>query len=249
MGSNALQDLNLAGVRWELAETVSKKTFNQTSTLQNISGMTNRQTSKSIIVPPSVPINLDTVKSMVTRPTDINSLLRMICEFNHPLRNGVTNVVLPNIAKKPNGLLIITDMPSTDDDLTGNILSGKAGELVDKMLSAIEMSRNEVSLIPLIFWRTPGGRTPTREELDLVRPFIDKIISMLQPKIILTFGTLAATEIAHVNLINKHGDETQSEYGCKIIPVYHPNYLILKPSAKRDVWNALQNVQKMLKNM
>ena len=247
MGSNALRDLNMAGVRWELAETTSKTDIKKTPIQQNFTDISNRSASKPIIVPPSAPITLDTVKSMVARPTDIDSLVRMICEFNHPLRDCATNAVSPNIAKNPNGLLIITDIPSTEDDLSGKILSGNAGELIDKMLSAIEMSRQEVSIIPLVFWRTPGGRTPTREELDLARPFVDKIIEMLKPKIIITLGTLAATEIAQANLTSGHGIEIQNDCGYIIIPIYHPNYLILKPSAKREVWDALQNVQKLLK--
>jgi DNA polymerase len=248
MGSNALQDLNMAGVRWELAESSIKKDVKKSISPQSLLENTNRPTSQQVIVPASAPISLDTVKSMVARPQDIDSLLRMINEFNHPLRNTATNIVLPNIAKKPNGLLLITDIPSSDDDLSGQILSGTAGELVDKMLSAIEMSRQTVSIIPLVFWRTPGGRTPTREELDLARPFTDKILEFLQPHIIVTLGTLAATEIGQTNLTTKHGTEIQSDKGYTIIPIYHPNYLILKPSAKRDVWTALQNVQKFLKN-
>lgn len=247
MGNNALYDLNMAGVRWELAEMPIKSDVKKEPLQQNFTDITNRSVSKPIIVPPSAPITLDTVKSMVERPTDIESLVRMVCEFNHPLRNSATNVALPNIAKNSNGLLIITDIPSTEDDLSGKVLSGNAGELIDKMLSAIEMSRNQVSIIPLVFWRTPGGRTPTREELDLARPFINKMIDMLTPKIIITLGTLAATEIAKTNLTTKHGIEIQTDAGYTIIPIYHPNYLILKPSAKREVWDALQNVQKLLK--
>jgi len=248
MGINALEELNLAGVRWELAEMPTKQTVKPAPQQQTFATATNRNIeTKPLIIPASAPITLDTVKSMVERPTDIASLVRMVCEFNHPLRSGATNVALPNIAKNPNGLLIITDMPSADDDLSGQILSGSAGELTDKMLAAIGMSRDTVSIIPLIFWRTPGGRTPTREELDLVRPFIDKMISMLKPKIILTFGTLSATEIAKTNLTSSHGNEIETENGCKIIPIYHPNYLILKPSAKKDVWEALQNIQNLLK--
>lgn len=247
MRKDALLDLKMAGVQWELSETPNKND-NKKPVQQTFATQTNRHEANPIIVPASAPITLDTVKSMVSRPNDIQSLIRMICEFNHPLRNGVTNVVLPNIAQNPNGLLIITDIPSTDDDLSGNILSGIAGEMTDKMLSAIDMSRESVSIVPLVFWRTPGGRTPTKEELDLVRPFIDKIIEMLNPKVILTFGTLAAQEIGQTNLTAEHGNEITTNSGYTVIPVYHPNYLILKPSAKRDVWNALQNVQKMLKN-
>ena len=248
MGNNGLLDLNMAGVQWEITENPAKNNTKKTPVQQSFSAQTNRQDDKPMIIAPSAPITLETVKSMVARPNDIQSLIRMICEFNHPLRNGATNVVMPNIATKPNGLLIITDIPSTDDDLSGNILSGIAGEMTDKMLSAINMSRESVSIIPLVFWRTPGGRSPNKEELDLIRPFTDKIIEMLKPKVILTFGTLAAQEIGKINLTSMHGNEIETESGYTVIPVYHPNYLILKPSAKRDVWNALQNVQKMLKN-
>lgn len=247
MGSNTLQDLNMAGVRWELAEKPTTCDVKKSFVQQSLPEFSNRSGSQPVIVPPSAPITLNTVKSMVERPSDIDSLVRMVAEFNHPLRSVATHVVLPNIAPEPNNMIIITDIPSTEDDLSGKILSGPAGEMIDKMLTAIEMSRNEVSVIPLLFWRTPGGRTPTREELDLSRPFVDKMINMLQPRVIVTLGTLAASEIAQANLTSAHGNEITCENGCVIVPIYHPNYLILKPSAKRDVWSALQNVQKFLK--
>lgn len=247
MRNNALQDLNMAGVRWELNETPSKQDAKRVPTQQNL--ITNPvNPAKPVIIPAAAPITLDTVKSMVARPTDIDSLVRMIGEFNHPLRGGATNVVMPNIAKNPNGLLIITDLPGSDDDLSGKILSGAAGELTDKMLAAIGMSRENVSIVPLLFWRTPGGRSPNREEIDLSMPFVNKMIDMINPKIIITFGTTATTEIAKTNLTDKHGAQITDENGHIIIPMYHPNYLILKPSAKKDVWDALQNIQKLLKN-
>lgn len=249
MRNYTLQDLNMAGVRWELAETPSDNGVKKMPVQQNFqSQQTNRLSAAPVIVPPSAPITLDTVKSMVERPADIDSLVRMIGEFNHPLKSGATNVVLPNIAKNSNGLLIITDLPSSDDDLSGVILSGAAGEMIDKMLAAIDMSRENVSITPILFWRTPGGRTPNREELDLAKPFLDKMIEMLNPKIIITLGTLATTEIAKTDLTNAHGNSIEDGAGRKIIPLYHPNYLILKPSAKKDVWTALQNIQNLLKN-
>ena len=245
MGHYTLRDLYMAGVQWELTENPVKPGVN-TATQQNPTAA--KMSSKPAIIPAAAPITLDIVKSMVNRPNDIDSLVRMVMEFNHPLRSGATNVVMPNIAQNPNGLVIVTDMPSMDDDANGKVLSGAAGEMIVKMLNAIEMSRDSVSIIPLIFWRTPGGRTPNREELDLVRPFIDKMLEMLAPKIVITLGTLAAEEIAQTNLSANHGNEITHDTGYKIVPIFHPNYLILKPSAKKSVWDALQNVQKMLKN-
>ena len=247
MKINVLTDLNLAGVYWELAEKPIQNDVKKRPVQQTFS-TNHSKIEKNVIVPPSAPITLDTVKSMVERPTDIDSLIRMIGEFNHPLKAGVTNTVMPNIADKPNGLWIITDSPSTDDDLSGHVLSGNAGEMTDKMLSAIGMSRENVSIVPLLFWRTPGGRSPSREELDLSIPFVEKIIEKLSPKVIVTFGTLATIEITKRNLSDVHGNEIIDDKNRLIIPMYHPNYLILKPSAKKDVWAALQNVQKLLKN-
>ncbi len=248
MNNHMLQDLNLYGVRWELAEEPLKQEFQRPPTQQFFQANRAANTEKQVIVPASAPISLDTVKSMITRPNDIGSLIRMVAEFNHPLKSSATNTVLPNIATNPNGLLIITDLPGTDDDLSGRILSGKAGEMMDKMLEAIGMSRENVSVIPLLFWRTPGGRTPSREELDLSMPFVNKMIEMLAPRVIITFGTLATTEITKSNLNEVHGNEIVDDKGCIIVPMYHPNYLLLKPSAKKDVWVALQNVQKLLKS-
>lgn len=248
MINHALQDLSMAGVCWELSEEATKQVVKQKPIQQSF--QTNQaKTENTVIIPPTAPISLATVKSMVERPENPEALIRMVAEFNHPLRSGATNVVLPNIATNPNGLLIITDMPSSDDDLSGQILSGNAGDMVDKMLSAIEMSRENVSVVPLLFWRTPGGRTPTREELDLSKPFVDKLIQMINPRVIITFGTLATTEISGCSLNDAHGQEITNNIGIIVVPMYHPNYLILKPSAKRDVWSALQNVQKLLKNV
>ena len=247
MKNYALQDLDMSGVRWELSETPIKSEIKKRLMQQTF--QTNRSAdATAVIVPATAPITLETVKSMVERPTNTESLVRMIAEFNHPLRTNATNTVMPNIASNPNGLLIITDMPSTDDDLSGNILSGPAGDMTDKMLAAINTSRDNVSVTPLIFWRTPGGRTPTREELDLSLPFVNKMIQMLKPRVIVTFGTIATAEIAKSNLNDTHGNEIAGDNGVIIVPMYHPNYLILKPSAKKDVWSALQNVQKLLKN-
>ena len=255
MSYNALRDLDLAGVRWELVDTpLSVANIGQQNTPEaqkkttNIAEISRISTS---VVPPIAPIQTisqETVNAMANRPSDIPALIRMIGEFNHPLRATATNTVLPHIATAPNGMLIVTDIPSSEDDECGNILTGAVGELMDKMLAAIGMGRENVSIIPMLFWRTPGGRTPSRVEIDMARPFVDRMINMLAPRVILTLGTLPATEIAGVNLAKAHGTPVTQENGRIIMPIYHPNFLILKPAAKRDVWNALQNVQNILKS-
>ena len=257
MSDNLLRDLDLAGVKWELADvpmSVPKTSTDSTDTLvssrpvvASVVAEIGRATTS--VVPPIAPVqtlSVETVRAMASRPSDMATLNRMIGEFNHPLRSGATNTVFPHLGGGK--LLILTDIPSADDDATGTILSGASGELMDKMLAAIGLSRESVSIIPMVFWRTPGGRTPTRQELDLTRPFIDKAIELLHPRVILTLGTLPAVEIANINIGKSHGVAVDISDGVTLVPIYHPNYLMLKPAAKRDVWSALQNVQNILKS-
>ncbi|MBO4480479.1 MAG: uracil-DNA glycosylase [Alphaproteobacteria bacterium] len=244
---NVLKDLIMAGVKWEICDT----SLGFAELISHSENKPERTRTISTVVPPIdpiVPMSIDTASAMANRPTTVDALLRMILEFNHPLRNGASNVVLPAAAKNSNGVMIITDIPSSDDDATGNILSGNAGDLLNKMLYAIEMSRDTVSISPLLFWRTPGGRTPSRLELDLARPFVNKFIELVNPRIIITLGTVAASEIANIDLAHHHGAKTVLHNNVCVFSIYHPNYIILKPDTKRDVWTVLQSVQNLLKN-
>ncbi len=248
MAYNKLRDLVQSGVRWEITDTPFVKSSADTKKAQPAPISPETQRTNASVVPPIAPtqtISLDTVKAMAMRPNDIESLNRMIGEFNHPLRPSATNTVLPHIGQ--GDLLVLTDIPSPDDDQTGNILSGAIGELFDKMIGAIGLGRANISIVPMVFWRTPGGRSPTKQELELARPFVDKIIDLTKPRVIVTLGTLPATEIANINLAKQHGAIIDLENGIKLVPIFHPNYLMLKPAAKKDAWVALQKVQNILK--
>lgn len=242
-----LQDLAAAGVKWELGDTA----IGFLSDLEPAPQTPSRTRVASVVPPiaPVAPVAIETARACAMRPTTTNALARMISEFNHPLRAGVTNTVLPAVASNPNGMMIITDIPSSDDDACGKILSGAAGDLLDKMLAAIGMSRDNVHITPIVFWRTPGGRTPTRMELDLSRPFLDRFIELTEPRVIVTLGSVAAAEICGTDLMHAHGAETTLAGGVRAVSIYHPNYLILKPAAKAAVWTVLQNVQNLLKSL
>lgn len=230
MGFNSLRDLELAGVKWELSEPGQKNTKtnkdipNRTSCAQT-DGM-------SGIAPQSVaPIPANLAKENATSANDFETLCNIIKQFDHPIKMFAKNTILPQNGEK---LLIITDTPSSDDDESGEILSGRAGELFNKMITAIGLTRDSVAICPLIFWRTPGGRTPSEEELELTRPFVDKFIELTNPSAVLTLGTLATKQISN------------TEYDFSIISIPHPNYMILKPESKKTAWDQLQKLLKSL---
>lgn len=248
----SLRDLKLAGVQWELYEVQS--TIDVSVSDIPASGPKKQDDIKTI--PPTAPINTDVAQDIAKTIDSLPALCTAIEAFEHPLRQFVKNAVMPHFASEGTGLLIITDAPGPDDEASGKILTGASGELMDKMLSAIDLRRENVSILPLIFWRTPGGRTPTSEELNLTRPFIDRAIDLLKPRFILTLGTLVAAEIAGSKLPRDHGKSSEFKVqssdndnleSIRVMSIYHPNYLILKPDAKRDVWAALQNLQNLLK--
>ncbi|MDR2412832.1 MAG: uracil-DNA glycosylase [Rickettsiales bacterium] len=245
----SLRDLALSAINWELKE---ESAFAAPPPEKNNSHKS-RQKEKPAHAPASVPaaapVSLSAAQDAAGGADSLQNLSDAIINFNHPLKQFAQNVVPPHFAKTPgqDKLLIITDMPSADDDDSGQILTGAGGELMDKMLAAINLSRDTVSIMPLVFWRSPGGRTPTREELDLTKPFLEKALSLANPKAILTLGTLAAIEIAGARLPKDHGACLQNMDFCKfIIPIFHPNYLLLKPDSKKDVWSALQKLAAFL---
>jgi DNA polymerase len=231
---------------WELSET---KTFIKPPEKQNNDGGGPAAAQTNAIVPPARPVAPSAATNAANAADDLPALRRAIAEFNHPLKQFAKNTALPRFVQGGGaGMLIITDAPSSDDDDSGGILTGAAGELMDKMLAAIGLTRDMASITPLVFWRAPGGRSPSREELDLAKPFVDRAISLLKPRAILTLGILTADEIANAKLPKNHGEQFECQGKIAVFPIYHPNYLILKPDAKKDAWAALQKLQKLLNN-
>lgn len=224
MGFDSLQDLDLAGVKWELSGEIQKKPKKK-----NIKNNPQKigDSDGKIAPRPTPPIDSLDAKDVADGAENLSQLYDAIIQFNHPLKMFAKNTILP---QDGGNLLVITDAPSADDDESGQILSGQAGQLFDKMLGAINMSRDCIAICPLVFWRTPGGRTLTEEELLLARPFVDKFIELIKPKAVLTLGPLA-----------KEANITD-----EIFSIPHPNYLLLKPGAKKGAWEELQNLLKSL---
>ena len=236
MGIESLRYLGLAGVKWELNDAPNIR-MDEIS-----SNQTARDESDKIIatapvaVPAAAPVNANSAAANATKAAtaavDVKALYDAIAAFSHPLKMFAKNTVPPHFSR--DNLLVITDAPSSDDEESGRILSGAPGELFDKMLEAINLSRDNIAICPLVFWRPPGGRTPTDEELAIARPFVLRMIELSQPRAILTLGTLAA------------GQSLAISRQSLVVSIPHPNYLLLKPDSKRAAWEELQKLKNNL---
>ncbi len=151
-------------------------------------------------------------------------------------------------------LLVIGEAPGRDEDAVGKPFVGRAGQLLDKMLAAIGRSRTRDALISnVVYWRPPGNRTPTREEIAICRPFVERLIELTAPKAILLAGgapTGALLGVAGIMRARGQWRDIILPSGMKVpaIPVFHPAFLLRQPSQKRLAWADLQTLAVRLRD-
>ena len=191
------------------------------------------------------PITEEYAQEFFSKVDNIDNLIELINNFNHPLKQFSSNTIIPDLTNKSK-ILFITDFPTLSDDINGHLFYGDGGELFDKIIKSIELTRKDISLTPIIFWRPPGGRIPTEEEISLSVPIVKKIIQITEPKVIVTFGSLTSKIILKMDINKDHG--VFSKF-CDItsVPIYHPNYLLINKESKRPVWETLKKIQNLLK--
>lgn len=153
-------------------------------------------------------------------------------------------------------IMIIGDAPMEDDDRQGTPFAGAHGVLLNKMLAAIGLNRDKVYLTNLIFWRPPGGRSPTQEEVEACLPFVQQHITLINPKIVICLGGAVARNLAHrkeafSKVRGKWFDYVPplAENGAEVIrciPTHPPAYLLRLPASKRQAWQDLLKIKDAL---
>ncbi|MAZ02925.1 MAG: uracil-DNA glycosylase [Sneathiella sp.] len=140
-------------------------------------------------------------------------------------------------------LMIIDRQPSGDEDRSGRPFAGAAGELLDKMLAAIEIDRSDVYLASAIPWRPPGGRALTDEERALCLPFALRHIALVKPDFVLACGEAASYLLNQKTGVNKlrgvWKDLQIDSVRAKMLPIFHPAFLIDQPGLKKYAWSDL----------
>ncbi|HET6389707.1 uracil-DNA glycosylase [Hyphomicrobium sp.] len=148
-------------------------------------------------------------------------------------------------------LMIIGEAPGRDEDLAGKPFVGKAGQLLDKMLTAIGRTEADVHITNVVYWRPPGNRTPTPQETLACRPFLERQIELVSPKIVVAVGGSAAKEIlgASEGIMRLRGKWRELTIGDRKIPALatlHPAYLLRTPAAKQLAWMDLLQIRTKL---
>ncbi|PDT05306.1 uracil-DNA glycosylase [Rhizobium chutanense] len=152
------------------------------------------------------------------------------------------------------GIMVIGSAPGAEDDREGVPFSGKSGQLFDKMLAAIGLTRSSVLLTQVIPWRPPGNRPPSAAEMDICRPFIERQIALAEPKAILLLGNFSARFFFGENdtIHGLRGRWKEIAVADCVIPAIaslHPQDLLTAPVNKRLAWNDLLAFQAKLKSL
>lgn len=141
-------------------------------------------------------------------------------------------------------IMLIGEAPGRDEDLQGKPFVGRAGQLLDRMLGAIGLTESQVYITNTVYWRPPGNRTPTPEEVQACAPFLARQIELLSPQILVLLGGAAAKSILGVRdgIMRLRGKWLTYPSGggtIATLATLHPAYLLRKPEDKRYVWRDL----------
>jgi DNA polymerase len=166
-----------------------------------------------------------------------------------PLWEGRTKIVHSE-GNRQADLMFVGEAPGANEDAEGRPFVGKAGLLLNKIIEAIGMRREDVFIGNINRCRPPGNRTPTLAEAHTCRPFLTREISVVRPKIIVVLGNTATQNLLDTKVgITKLRGEFQDYYGVKVMPTFHPAYLLRDPSKKRETWEDMKKVRDELNKL
>jgi uracil-DNA glycosylase len=144
-------------------------------------------------------------------------------------------------------LMFVGEAPGADEDVQGEPFVGRAGQLLTKIIEAIGLSRSDVYIANVIKCRPPQNRNPEQDEVDTCEPFLFRQVDVIQPKVIVALGTFAARALLRtLDPISRLRGRVFEYRGAKLIPTFHPAYLLRNPSSKREVWEDMKLVRSLL---
>jgi uracil-DNA glycosylase family 4 len=146
-------------------------------------------------------------------------------------------------------LMFVGEAPGADEDVQGIPFVGRAGQLLTKIIEAIGLTRDDVYIANVIKCRPPGNRNPDPDEVESCEGFLFRQIDSIKPKVIVALGTFAAKALLKTqDPISRLRGRVYEYRGAKLIPTFHPAFLLRSPDRKRDVWEDMKKVRSILRD-
>lgn len=186
----------------------------------------------------------------------LNDIVSAITNLACPLKKTATNLCFADGNPQAH-VMLIGEAPGRDEDIQGKPFVGRSGQLLDRMLAAIGLSRRaseperSVFISNTVFWRPPGNRTPTESETAMCLPFVFRTIELLQPRIIVCLGATPAHRLTGRSdgILKMRGKWLRCTVGGRdipLLPTLHPAYLLRQPGQKRLAWRDLLMLRQAL---
>jgi len=168
------------------------------------------------------------------------------------LKKTATNLVFGD-GNQSAKVMLVGEAPGADEDRQGVPFVGASGKLLDKMLASINLSRSDIFISNTVFWRPPGNRTPNAGEIAVCQPFVERMVELIDPEILVTVGgpathSLLAQQGSVSKLRGKWFTYETPRMSRPIIAtaIYHPAYLLRSPAMKRPTWHDLIEIRKKI---
>lgn len=190
-------------------------------------------------------VSINTVETLEQIHADLGDCRR--CKLWTTRKNLVFGEGNPNAE-----LMFVGEGPGADEDASGRPFVGRAGQLLTRMIEAIKMRREDVYIANIVKSRPPENRAPEKDEVDACSPFLYRQIASIQPRLIVTLGNpstqaLLQTRLGITRLRGEFHDYPRLP-SIKVMPTYHPAYLLRSPDKKKEAWEDLKKVQEFLKH-
>ena len=165
-----------------------------------------------------------------------------LCPLHRDAKNPVPGEGNPNA-----DFMCVGEAPGATEDELGRPFVGQAGQLLDKILAAIKLARSDVYICNVLKHRPPGNRNPMPDEVQACSPYLLRQIELIQPRVIVAFGTFAAQTLLNTREgIGKLRGKIHRFYGVPLVVTYHPAALLRNPAWKRPAWDDVQLARKLL---
>jgi uracil-DNA glycosylase len=202
---------------------------------------------------PTLPLapSAQTARELARNAPDLAALEAALATFDGcPLKKTAKHLCFAR-GNQQARLMLIGEAPGRDEDLEGRPFVGRAGRLLDKMLAAIGLAEADVYITNVVYWRPPGNRTPTPQEVQACQPFLERQIEIVAPDVLMLLGGAAAkqvlaTEDGIMKLRGKWRSFQSGDRAIRTMATLHPAFLLRTPAAKRQAWRDLLLVKAAL---
>jgi len=188
-------------------------------------------------------------KATALAAQDLEALRAAMAAYEQcELKRGARNLVFSDGSPGAR-VMIVGEAPGRDEDREGRPFVGRAGQLLDKMLAAIDLNREtSVYITNVLPWRPPQNRDPKPEEIAMMQPFLYRHIELANPDVLVVVGNHACQALLGKRGITRLRGNWAEAQGKPALPMFHPAYLLRNPSAKREAWADLLSLQSRLRD-